>query len=124
MTVEIEAGDQESTGIITQLDEAATISESGGESYEGVVEIDGELVAVDGANVSIDVVLEERVDALVVPIAAISQDATGNDIVRVVDPDTRVASDTPIVTGLQEGSFTEVVSGLSGGEVIIIDVRN
>ncbi|NIR36079.1 MAG: efflux RND transporter periplasmic adaptor subunit, partial [Actinobacteria bacterium] len=55
---------------------------------------------------------------------AISQDATGNDIVRVVDPDTRVASDTPIVTGLQEGSFTEVVSGLSGGEVIIIDVRN
>ena len=124
VTVEIEAGNQESTGIITQLDDAATITDSGSETYEGVVEIDGELAAVDGANVRIEVVLDERVDALVVPIAAISQDATGNDIVRVIDPDTRRTTETPIVTGLQEGSFTEVVSGLSGGEIIIIDVRN
>jgi len=122
--VEIEAGNQDSSGIITQLDDAATISESGAETYEGVVEADGELAAVDGANVRIEVVLEERVDAIVVPIAAIRQDGTGNDIVLVVDEETGGTTPTAVVTGLQEGSFTEVVSGLSGGEVIVINVDN
>jgi hypothetical protein len=123
--VEIEAGNQESSGIITQLDDAATISESGAESYEGVVETDGALVAVDGANVRIEVVLEERVDAIVVPIAAVSQDGTGNEVVTVVDEanGNRFVA-TPIVTGLQEGSFTEVVSGLDGGELVVVNVDN
>jgi len=122
--VEIEAGDQESGGIITQLDEAATISDSGNETYEGVVEADSDLVAVDGASVRIEVVLEERVDAVVVPIAAIRQDGTGNDIVLVVDENTGITTATAVVTGLVEGSFTEVISGLTGGEIVVIDVVN
>ncbi|GJM38885.1 MAG: hypothetical protein DHS20C19_22520 [Acidimicrobiales bacterium] len=122
--VEIEAGDQDSSGIITQLDDAATISDSGGESYEGVVEVDDDLAAVDGANVRIEVILEERVDAITVPIAAISLDGTGNEVVSVVDEETRAITRTQIVTGLQEGSFTEVVSGLEGDELVIINVDN
>ena len=90
-----------------------------------MVEADDALIAVDGANVRIEVVLEERVDAIVVPIAAVSQDGTGNDVVTVVDEenDNRFVA-TPIVTGLQEGSFTEVVSGLSGGELVVVNVDN
>ncbi|MDW3218574.1 MAG: Calx-beta domain-containing protein [Acidimicrobiales bacterium] len=122
--VEIEAGDQDSSGIITQLDDAATISDSGGESYEGVVEVDDDLAAVDGANVRIEVILEERVDAITVPIAAISLDGTGNEVVSVVDEETRAITLTQIVTGLQEGSFTEVVSGLEGDELVIVNVDN
>jgi len=122
--VEIEAGDQESGGVITQLDDAATITEGGAETYEGVVEADTDLAAVDGASVRIEVVLEERVDAIVVPIAAIRQDGTGNDVVVVVDEETGNTTETPIVTGLQEGSFTEVLSGLSGNELVIVDVDN
>ncbi len=122
VTVDIEAGNQKSDGFISQLDDVATINGSGAETYEGVVEISGDLVAVDGANVTIDVTLDERIDALVVPRAAVSQDGTGNDIVRVVDPDTLVVTPTRIVTGLQDGSFTEVVDGLTGGEVVIVDV--
>jgi multidrug efflux pump subunit AcrA (membrane-fusion protein) len=123
--VEIEAGNQDSSGVITQLDDAATISDSGSETYEGVVEADGELAAVDGANVRIEVILDERVDAIVVPIAAISQDGTGNDIVTVIDEaNGNRFVPTRIVTGLQEGSFTEVVSGLSGGELIVVEVDN
>lgn len=122
--VEIEAGNQESSGVITQLDDAATISESGGESYEGVVEADEPLAAVDGANVRIEVILEERVDAITVPIAAISLDGTGNEVVSVVDEETGAVTRTQIVTGLQEGSFTEVVSGLEGNELVIINVDN
>jgi HlyD family secretion protein len=74
--------------------------------------------------VRIEVVLEERVDAIVVPIAAIRQDGTGNDVVVVVDEETGNTTETPIVTGLQEGSFTEVLSGLSGNELVIVDVDN
>jgi len=79
---------------------------------------------VDGASVRIEVVLEERVDAVVVPIAAIRQDGTGNDIVLVVDENTGITTATAVVTGLVEGSFTEVISGLTGGEIVVIDVVN
>jgi multidrug efflux pump subunit AcrA (membrane-fusion protein) len=123
--VEIEAGDQDSRGVITQLDDAATISESGSESYEGVVEVEDTLAAVDGANVRIEVILDERVDAIVVPIAAVSQDGTGNEVVTVIDEANGNAYVTrQIVTGLQEGSFTEVISGLEGGELVVIEVDN
>jgi len=122
VTVDIEAGNQKSDGFISQLDDVATVNGSGGETYEGVVDVVDDLVAVDGANVTIEVILDERVDALVVPRAAVSQDGTGNDIVRVVDPVTLVVTPVEIVTGLQDGSFTEIVEGLNGGEVVIVDV--
>lgn len=122
VTVELEAGDQTVEGRIVELDDAAIVNDGGSERYEGVVEVAGDLAAVDGASVSIEVVLDERIDALVVPRAAIFQDATGNPTVRVVDPDTRTQSEVSITTGIQEGSFTEVVSGLDGSEIVVIDV--
>ena len=122
VTVELEAGDQTVEGRIVELDDAAIVNDGGTERYEGVVEVAGDLAAVDGASVSIEVVLDERVDALVVPRAAIFQDATGNPTVRVVDPETRVQREISITTGIQEGSFTEVLSGLDGSEIVVIDV--
>ncbi len=122
VTVEIEAGDQEASGRIVELDDTAIVTDAGNERYEGVVEIQGALAAVDGASVSIEVVLDERIDALVVPRAAIFQDATGNPVVRVIDPDTLAQTEVAIQTGIQEGSFTEVTSGLEGGEIIVVDV--
>ena len=38
--------------------------------------------------------------------------------------DTGDITPTQIVTGLQEGSFTEVVSGLEGDELVIVNVDN
>ncbi len=122
VTVEIEAGDQRVAGAITELDDAATISDTGTERYEGVVEPDDELFAVEGATVRIEVVLDERIDAIVVPRAAIYQNATGETVVRVIDLDTGLQTEVIIETGIQEGSFTEVVRGLAGGEKIVVDV--
>ena len=122
VTVEIEAGDQSVPGTIVELDDAATITDGGNERYEGVVETDAELAAVDGAAVRIEVVLDERVDAIVVPRAAIYQNATGDPVVLVIDVDTGARVEVIIETGIQEGSFTEVVSGLTGGEKIVVDV--
>ncbi len=122
VTVEIEAGDQSAEGVITVLDDVTTVEEGGAESYEGEVDITKDLMAVDGASVTIDVVLEERLDALVVPRAAVSQDGQGNDVVKVVDPKSGKITTVIIKTGLQEGSFAEVLEGLEGGETIIVDV--
>ena len=48
--------------------------------------------------------------------------ATGAPVVRVIDLETGVQTEVIIETGIQEGSFTEVVSGLGGGEKIVVDV--
>ena len=103
VTVELEAGDQEVEGRIVELDDAAIITDSGGERYEGVVDVTGELAAVDGATVRIEVVLDERIDAMVVPEAAVFQDATGNPSVRVIDAETLEQRVVAIETGIQEG---------------------
>ena len=52
----MDAGDQEVGGVIYEIDDSAT-SEGGNETYEGVVQTDGDLVGVDGAVVTIDVVV-------------------------------------------------------------------
>ncbi|MEM8706349.1 MAG: Calx-beta domain-containing protein [Actinomycetota bacterium] len=122
VTVDLEAGNQELEGRIVELDDAAIITDSGAERYEGVVEVVGQLAAVDGATVAIEVVLDERIDAMVVARAAIFQDATGNPSVRVIDPNTLEQRVVAIETGIQEGSFTEVLSGLDGSEIIVVDV--
>ena len=99
VTVELEAGDQTVEGRIVELDDAAIVNESGAERYEGVVEVVGALAAVDGATVSIEVVLDERIDAMVVPRAAIFQDGIGYPTVRVIDPDTLGQTEVAITTG-------------------------
>ena len=83
-----------------------------------------DLGAADGATVTIDVVLDERQNALVVPIAAVKQDGTGNDVVRVIDlTDNSRTREVQVTTGITQGAYIEVVSGLDGGEVIIVETK-
>ena len=111
--VEIEAGDQESDGVITQLDDAADDHGIGFRDLRGGgVEADVDLVAVDGANVRIEVVLDERVDAIT---RSDRRRQPGRNRQRgrerLQPPTTEASNVTQVVTGLQEGSFTEVESG-------------
>lgn len=120
VTVNLEAGDQESPGIITELDDNATTSSSGAETYEGVVTAAQDLVGVDGAVVTIDVVVKESVDAVVVPIAAVLSDG-GQETVRVVTSD-GIIERRAIETGMLDGAYVEVVSGVSPGEYVILEI--
>ena len=120
VTVNLDAGDQESPGTITELDDNATTSSSGTETYEGVVTAAKGLVGVDGAVVTIDVVVEESVDAVVVPIAAVLSDG-GQETVRVVTPE-GVIERRAIETGMLDGAYVEVVSGVSPGEYVILEI--
>lgn len=119
VTVNMEAGDQEVGGVISEIDDSAT-SEGGNETYEGVVQTDGDLIGVDGAVVTIDVVVAESVDAVVVPIAAVLSDG-GDQKVRVVTPAGAIERRS-VQTGMLDGAYVEIVSGLSVGEYVILEI--
>jgi len=88
------------------------------------VEVQGDLGASDGTPVTIDVVLEDRPGVFTVPIAAVSQNGEGDDVVRVIDlaRGGRITQ-RKVKTGLSEASYIEIKSGLRGDEVVVIEVN-
>jgi hypothetical protein len=118
--VDIAAGDQTSEGVISELDESATVDDAGNELYGGVVEISDPLTGVDGASVTIDVILDERVDVLVVPVAAVLQQG-GERQVRVINDDGTIDRVT-VEVGLVDDEYIEVTSGLEGDEIVVVSV--
>jgi len=119
VTIEIDAGDQESDGIISQLDDAVT-KNGASELYEGEVEALSDLIAVEGAVVAIDVVVAEVVDAIVVPIAAVLTESSSEKI-RVVTRDGTVERRV-VQTGMLDGAWVEIISGVSPEEFVIIEI--
>ncbi|CAB4877859.1 unannotated protein [freshwater metagenome] len=118
--VTLKAGDQELDGVISSLDDSAKADSAGTEIYEGVVTVKGELAAVDGASVTIDVTLDEKVDVLSVPVAAVVRTAAGDEV-RVVN-DQGTISRVPVTIGLVDNEYVEIVTGLKGDELVVIDV--
>jgi len=119
VTVSLDAGDQESEGIISQLDDTASTG-GGSELYEGIIETEEDLLAVEGAVISIDVVVAKAVDAIVVPIAAVLTDGP-DDKIRVVTKDGKIERRI-IETGMLDGAWIEVAAGVAVGEFVILEI--
>ena len=79
-----------------------------------------ELIAVEGAVISIDVVVSEVVDAVVVPIAAVLTEGS-DEKVRVVTRDSKIER-REIETGMLDGAWVEVIAGVSPGEFVILEI--
>ena len=128
VTVDLEAGGQTGLdGVITQLDDNATVTEASGqspaeESYEGVVEMKTEPKGVDGATASIDVILSKRDNVIAVPVAAVLESG-GNQEVRVINDAGKISRVT-VETGLVDDDFIEITKGLKGDELVIVSVDN
>jgi len=124
-TVQISGGEDQVSGTITELDATATsvTSGQGGASqvYEGRVDSSdlASLNGADGSTVSINVVDQQATDALTVPIAAVKQNGVGDDVVRVLGS-TGSISEVPVHTGLSEGSYIQVTSGLRLGQTVVV----
>jgi multidrug efflux pump subunit AcrA (membrane-fusion protein) len=74
--------------------------------------------------VSIDVVDQQATDVLTVPIAAVKQNGSGVDVVRVIDiTNGDKITEVPVSTGLTEGSYIQITKGLVGDEKVIVDVN-
>ena len=118
--VQLEAGGVPIPGLITKLDETSTIGADKTETYEGTVEATGDLPNVDGATVSIDVVIDERKNVVAVPIAAVLKSGSKN-YVRVVTDAGRIKR-VLIEVGLTQDEFIEVTKGLTGKELVVVSV--
>jgi hypothetical protein len=121
VTVDLTVGNQLLDGVIASLDESATLGPNGEQRFEGEVAVEGEYEAVDGASVSVDVILAEVVDALAVPVAAVLRTADG-DVVRVVN-DQGTITRVPVTIGLVDREWVEIVSGLEGDELVVVDIE-
>ena len=127
-TVQLVGGTTEEAGTISELDDNLTsleASQPGGtptQVYEGKIQV-GDLGAADGAAVTIKVIVENVPDALTVPIAAVKQNGSGDDVVRVIDLAHRgKVREVRVQTGLTEGSFIEVKKGLRGDETVVVEI--
>ena len=90
--------------------------------YEGTVAV-AELKGADGAEVSLKVVAEQHDNVLTVPIAAVRQNGSGKDVVRVLDlAHNGTVTEVEVTTGLSEDSYIEIRTGLKGGEVVVVEV--
>ena len=70
-----------------------------------------------GMSADADIVLDERQNVLLVPNRAIGHDSQGNPIVKVI-LDEQV-EERRVVLGITDGLDTEVIEGLTAGEVIV-----
>ncbi len=125
VTVELSGGGGTAPGVISELDETATTDEATkSQLYEGKVQVQGQLGAADGAPVTIKVTLQNKQGVLTVPIAAVKQNGQGDDVVRTIDLKSGRISEVKVKTGLSEGSFIEIESGLKGNEVVVVELDN
>lgn len=56
------------------------------------------------------------------PIAAVKQNGDGKDVVRVIDLSTGTTREVAVTTGLTEGSYIEVKSGLKAKDVVVVQI--
>jgi HlyD family secretion protein len=71
-----------------------------------------------GYSADVEVVLDQRAEALRVPTAVILPDKT----VYVLDPDTGTLESRAVQTGLANWEFTEIVGGLREGEQVVSSI--
>ncbi len=122
VTITVTASDIEAVGSIVELSDAPVVDGQGVERYPGEVRVDGQLDLVEGAAVRVEVVLAEVTDALVVPVASVSLNGSGEDEVRILAADGTIER-VPVETGLTEGALVEIVEGLDGSEQVVVEVR-
>jgi len=74
---------------------------------------------LSGMSATADIILSGQSDVLLVPSRAIEQDSSGNPVVKVM-VDEQI-EERPVVIGISDGYQTEIVDGLSAGDVVVIE---
>ena len=121
VTVQLQGGSAQATGVISELDDYVTVNPTtNAETYMGKISV-GDLGAADGATVTINATVQAANNVLTVPIAAVKQNGLGQDVARVIDLGTGHVTEVAVQTGLADSSYIQIDSGLSEGQVVIVD---
>jgi HlyD family secretion protein len=70
-----------------------------------------------GMSVSADIIINKRSNVLLLPSEAIKENEQGKQVVKVMIG--KQIQERPVVTGISDGSETEIVSGLREGETVV-----
>ena len=73
-----------------------------------------------GASATVSIIYNQLTDVLAVPTAAVQISATGKDVVYAVVNGRQVARD--VKTGIVNGGLTQITSGLTAGERVVVDI--
>jgi membrane fusion protein, macrolide-specific efflux system len=73
-----------------------------------------------GASATVSIIYKQLTDVLAVPAAAVQISGTGKDVVYVVVNGRQVARD--VTTGLTSDGLTQITSGLTAGERVVVDI--
>ena len=68
-----------------------------------------------------DIIINERSNVLLVPSRAITQDTNGNPVVKVMVNEE--IEERSVVLGLSDGFDTEIVDGLSEGDMVVVETK-
>ena len=72
-----------------------------------------------GMSATADIIIHGGSSILLVPNRAIEQDSEGNSVVKVMVNEE--IEERPVVTGISDGYQTEIVDGLSEGEIVVVE---
>jgi hypothetical protein len=117
--VEVAATGQAVEGMVDGVGVTAESREDGSLVYRGRVVVDDALEVPEGTEVRVTIVVDRADGVMTVPLASLVSDAAGAAAVQVVRTDGSVET-VPVVLGLSEGAWVEVVSGLNGDELVLV----
>jgi len=110
--------DQTFTGTITEIDKVGS-STNGVTSYSASIVIERTEDMLDGMSASAVVTIEGRENALLSPAAAVHNTSSTAYVYTSYDETTGEFGDMVEVTvGISNGQYTEIISGLSEGDVV------
>ncbi len=102
-------------GVVTSIDRNGTNS-GGSSKYTAVITIDRNENMLAGMNASVKIILDTTNDIPVIPTAALVEDETGVYVYTRYDEDSETFGGlTEVTTGVSDGEYVEITSGLSEG---------
>jgi len=121
--IEVDAlPDETLEGVVTLIG-SLPIVEAGLVLYEVKIGFDvpQDLELKVGMSVTVDIIIHQRSNVLLVPDRAVTKDSQGNPVVHVmVNEQIREQS---VVVGISDGYQTEIVSGLEEGDVVVVETK-
>ena len=122
-TIAINAVDSTASGTVTAISPTAAGGNSSVVTYAVTVGLTSAPAAArSGMSVSVSITIAQATDAIAVPSIALLGQA-GSYSVRVMDASGSI-TDVPVQVGLITSSLTEVTSGVSVGDRVVVGVAN
>ena len=120
--VDPDAIDKTYTAVVTRIDDIGTTAGSGGvvhyKVYLDIEDVDGKLKS--GMTVDVDIATREETNTLSVPNEAVKP-YQGGRAIRILDSKGEIEF-KPVEIGLKGKKYTQILSGVSDGEEIIVSL--